>query len=368
MFRGIRRYSDDMRSLLALTTVALLAFANPAHAASQPFEKWLEGVRAEAKKKKLGDKALGALEGLQPIPRVIELDRKQPEGTMTFEQYASRVVRQERIDEGRRLFAEHKELLEKVSAQHGVEPQVLVALWGVETNFGTITGDYSVIGALATLAHDGRRAQFFRAQLFDALKIIDQGHITPEKMKGSWAGAMGQCQFMPGTFLPYAFDQDGDGRKDIWGTLPDVFGSSANYLKRIGWKRGAGWGQQVTLPEGFDASLMGREQMKTPAEWAALGVKGVEGAKLKGNGPASIIRPAGKAERVYMVHGNFSVLLRWNRSEYFATAVNLLADAIAAPERPLAPVPPLVPPASAPAPTSTPATAPTTGAKGSTGG
>lgn len=344
-----------MRSLLGFVVAALFFSATPALAASQPFDKWLEGLRAEAKKKKLGDKALSALEGLQPIPRVIELDRRQPEGTMTFEQYAARVVRQERIDEGRRLFAEHRELLEKVSAQHGVEPQVLVSLWGVETQFGTITGDYPVVGALATLAHDGRRAKFFRAQLFDALKIIDQGHITPDAMKGSWAGAMGQCQFMPGTFLAYAFDQDGDGRKDIWGTLPDVFGSSANYLRRSGWKRGGGWGQQVSLPDGFDPSLLGRNTRKTPAEWAALGVKGIDGAALKGNAPSSIIRPANRAERVYMVHGNFHVLLRWNRSEYFATAVSLLADAIAAPERPLAPIPPMTP---APAPA----------ASGSTGG
>jgi membrane-bound lytic murein transglycosylase B len=328
-----------MRSPLATAAVCALSlvFIAPAHAASQPFAQWLEGLKKEARKKGLGDKALSALDGLEPIPRVIELDRKQPEGTMTFEQYLEKVVRPDRIAEGRLLRSEHKDLLEAVASQHGVDPEFMVALWGVETSFGRITGNYSVVAALATLAHDGRRSAMFRAQLFDALKIIDQGHITPDAMKGSWAGAMGQCQFMPGTFIAYAFDQDGDGRKDIWSTLPDVFGSTSNYLRRIGWKRGAGWGQEVVLPEGFDTALLGQNVRKSAAEWAELGVKAKDGGKLTAPAPASVLRPAKNSQKVYLVHGNYRALLKWNRSEYFATAVSLLADAIAAPEPP--PVP-----------------------------
>ncbi len=325
------------RSLLA--TVVTVAFAatsfalpSPAFAAKQPFDTWLQSFAKEAKKKGVGEKGLAALEGIEPIPKVIELDRKQPEGTMTFERYLQIVVKPERITDGRRLLAEHGALLEKVAAQHGVDPAFIVALWGVETSFGKITGDYSVVASLATLAHDGRRAKLFTAQLLSALKILDEGHISAEEMKGSWAGAMGQCQFMPGTFLAYAFDQDGDGRKDIWGTLPDVFGSTANYLKKIGWKRGTGWGVEVVLPEGFDAALIGRDTRKSAGEWEKLGVKAKDGSTLKASAPASIVRPGGKTDRVFMVWGNYRALLNWNRSEYFATGVSLLADEIAKPQ------------------------------------
>ena len=322
-----------MRRFLTVFVVfacaAVALSPSSASAAKEPFDAWVAELAKDAKKRGIGQKGLSALEGVAPIPKVIELDRKQPEGTMTFERYLQIVVKEERIKEGRRLRAEHAELLEKVAAQHGVDPEFIVALWGVETSFGTITGDYPVVASLATLAHDGRRAKMFRAQLLDALRIIDQGHVSASEMKGSWAGAMGQCQFMPGTFLAYAFDQDGDGRKDIWGTLPDVFGSAANYLKKIGWKRGTGWGVEVVLPKGFDEKLVGRNTRKSADEWAKLGVKAKDGGALKAPAPASIVRPGGKTDRVFMIWGNYRVLLNWNRSEYFATGVSLLAEEIA---------------------------------------
>lgn len=318
-----------MRLLSALLVLALAVLSTPASAA-QPFAQWLQRLEKEAKQKGIGEKGLAALKGLEPIPRVIELDRRQPRSHMTFEEYFAKVVHEKRIDDGRRLLAEHRELVDAVADKHGVDPEFLVALWGVETNYGRITGDHPIVGSLATLAHEGRRASFFRKQLFAALQIIDEGHVSAADMKGSWAGAMGQCQFMPGTFLSYAIDHDGDGRKDIWSTQGDVFGSSANYLKRIKWKRGAGWGQEVQLPKGFDEALIGRKWKKPISAWTKLGVKGLSGEALKGDNEASLVRPGDKSERVFLVHGNYHVLLKWNRSEYFATVVSLLADAIAA--------------------------------------
>lgn len=319
--------------LSALLLLALFVSAAPASAAPS-FEVWLKGVEREAKKKGIGKKGRAALTDLKPIPKVIELDRKQPESRMTFEDYFAKVVHAQRIADGKRLLAEHRALLDEVADKHGLDPEFLVALWGVETNYGRITGDYPIINALATLAHEGRRAKFFRAQLFEALRIIDQGHISAEEMKGSWAGAMGQCQFMPGTFNSYAVDHDGDGRKNIWTTQADVFGSSANYLRRIKWKRGAGWGQEVQLPPGFDPALVSRHLEKPVSEWAKLGVKSLDGKPLEGTHAASVVLPGGKSQRAFLIHGNYRVLLHWNRSEFFATVVSLLADAIAHEEAP----------------------------------
>jgi membrane-bound lytic murein transglycosylase B len=324
-------YNPGVTSLRPLV-ILLAALPCAALAAPQDFATWLQAFRKDAAKAKLSPKALAALDGLEPLPEVVELDKKQPEFRLTLEEYLRKVVSPVRIAAGHERLAAHNEVLGEVSDKYGVPPEFIVALWGAESNYGSRQGDFSIVAALATLAHDGRRAQLFRAQLLDALKIIDQGHITAEAMKGSWAGAMGHCQFMPSTFLGYAVDHDGDGRRDIWGTLPDVFGSTANYLRKMGWRRGEPWGQPVQLPADFDKSWVGVDKPRPMKEWRELGLTTASGAPLPTNLPeASLVRPGKEPGPAYLVHRNFRVLLRWNRSEYFAASVSLLADALAQP-------------------------------------
>lgn len=308
----------------------LLGTAGAARAAEMPFDAWLEGVRAEARQKGISDSTVqAALTGIQPIPRVIELDRRQPEFTLTFAQYLDRVVPQSRIDKGRRMMAEHKELLTRIEGQFGVPARQIVALWGIETDFGRVTGGFKVIPALATLAHDGRRSTFFRKELMDALQIIDDGHIDADRMVGSWAGAMGQNQFMPSSFRAYAIDYTGDGKRDIWTTLPDVFASIANYLSRVGWKSDQTWGRAVTLPAGFDASLAEKKVKRPISAWQEIGVRRADGGDLPARDlSAQIVLPAGTDGPAYMVYDNFEAILKWNRSTYFAVAAGTLADAL----------------------------------------
>lgn len=329
----------DRRALLAgLGALGLGAALPPAASAqkgteAREFESWLQDLRAEARAQGISAKTLdGALSGIAPIPRVIELDRKQPETTLTFAQYRNRVASQQRIAQGRRNFEEHRTLLNEVAAAFGVQPQYIVALWGVETSYGAITGGFDVVPALATLAFDPRRSRFFRRELLDALKILDQGHISADKMKGSWAGAMGQCQFLPSSFLRFAVDYDGDGRRDIWNTQADVFASAANYLSKSGWNAGERWGRPVSLPPQFDRALIGLETTEPLRAWAALGVTRPDGSPLPvvDGFPASIVQPDGPGTAAFIVYENFKTILKWNRSTYFATTVGLIADQVAA--------------------------------------
>ncbi|MBO6783540.1 MAG: lytic murein transglycosylase [Alphaproteobacteria bacterium] len=322
-----------IRHALAAALIAGgLTVTTQAQAQTDPkFDAWLDGVRAEAQAKGVSPATLDkALAGVEPIPRIIELDRNQPETTITFSQYLERIVSPTRIRVGRQKLAEHREILEKVGAEFGVQPRFIVALWGIETNFGQFTGGFPVISALATLAYDGRRSQFFRDELMNALQILEEGHIAPEEMKGSWAGAMGQSQFMPSSFLRFAHDYDGDGAKDIWNTQADVFASAANYLKGVGWNDDITWGREVRLPDGFDPELASLDVVKTIPEWQALGVRRADGSNLPTRAlDASIVMPGKPGEPVFMIYGNYRSTLRWNRSHYFATAVGLLSDRIA---------------------------------------
>lgn len=230
----------------------------------QPFGIWLQEFKEEAIQQGISPSTLDkAFADTQPLPRVIELDRKQPETTLTLEEYLDKVVSNERIEKGHEMFSRHQEMLKRIGGKYGVEPEFIAALWGVETNYGSNTGSYSTIDALATLAYDGRRSAFFRDELLKTLKISESDHIAPRAIKGSWAGAMGQCQFMPSSFLNFAVDENGDGKRDIWNTETDIFASIANYLAKSGWREG---------------------------------------------------------------EDNTKVLLRWNRSTYFATAVKELAE------------------------------------------
>ena len=315
----------------ALLFAAGLAVAPGAGAES--FDSWLKALRAEALGKGVKAETLdAALRGVEPIGRVIELDRKQPEFTLTFDQYITRVVSKSRIDAGRARFAKHRVLLDEVLRKFGVQSRFIVALWGIESDFGRVTGGFPVIPALATLAHDGRRSAYFRGELLQALKILDEGHIGVDEMVGSWAGAMGQSQFMPSSFRAYARDFDGDGRRDIWTTLPDVFASAANYLARSGWKGDQTWGRRIRLPKGFDRAKAGLKVRRTVPEWAKLGVQNVDGGPLPTRAlKASVIIPSKDGSGpAFLIYQNYRTILKWNRSHYFAMAVGRLSDAIGA--------------------------------------
>lgn len=292
------------------------------------FQQWLEGVRQEALGEGVSKAVLDrAFHRLKPIPRVIELDRSQPEFKLTLDQYLKRVVTDKTVWDGQQLYREHRNLLEKLSRQYGVPPQYIVALWGIETRYGRVTGGYPVIAALATLAYDGRRSAFFRKELIRALKILEEGHIAVEDMDGSWAGAMGQVQFMPSSFVTYAVDHDGDGRIDIWDNVNDALASAANYLSRSGWRRNEGWGGEVTLPKGFDFREISGEIKKSLSQWKKMGLMG-KGVKGDPDCEAYLVQPDKKEDRFYLAYANYQVILKWNRSNYFAVAVGTLADRI----------------------------------------
>ncbi len=325
---------------------ALMVLGSPAARvqSSPDFATWLKDLRAEALEKGIREEVLeAAFEGVEPIPRVIELDRRQPEFTMTFEGYLGKIVPKSRIRKGRQKLNQHRALLEQVGAKYGVQPRFIVAFWGIESGYGRHTGGFSVIASLATLAYDGRRSAYFRKELLNALRIINDGHVTAAAMKGSWAGAMGQSQFMPSSFLNFAVDEDGDGRRDIWITQADVFASAANYLAKSGWRDDQTWGRRVRLPQDFDRTLASLDVIKPLDQWQALGVRRTDGADLPTRPlPASLVLPdgekapdgvgngnqgwAGNSGAAFLVYDNYRATLKWNRSTFFAIAVGYLAD------------------------------------------
>ncbi len=319
----------DVRRMATACVIAVVAAA-PAALAEQGFESFLDGVRDEARARGLKEATIAAaLNDVRPILRVIELDRRQPEFTLTFDQYMSRVVSPSRVEKGRTRLAEHATLLRRVADRFRVQPRFIVALWGIETDFGRFKGGFPVIASLVTLAHDGRRSAYFRRELFNALRILDEGHITPKEMVGSWAGAMGQNQFMPSSFLRFAVDYDGDGRRNIWTSREDVFASTANYLARSGWRGDQTWGRRVRLPTDFDAALIGLKIRKGLREWQRIGVRRHDGSDLpRRNLSASVIRHD-KTGPAYVVYNNYRTILKWNRAHFFAIAVGRLADRIA---------------------------------------
>ena len=313
---------------LACLLACLLA--TPVHA-SADFETWLAGFRAEAAAQGISAATLdSALTGVTPVERVIALDRRQPEFLQTFADYLGRRVTARQVSRGQSLMAEHAELLDAVERQYGVPKAVLVAFWGLETNYGATLGSLNIPASLATLAYDGRRSAFFRSQLLDALRIIDAGHVEAIDMTGSWAGAMGHMQFMPSTFRAYAVDADGDSRIDLWQSLPDAMHSAANYLRRAGWRAGEPVALALQLPEGFDWRKARVSNRLPVSEWAARGVTLRDGGSLPGaTGLAAIVLPQGWQGPAFMVFDNFDVVMRWNRSVNYALAVSQMAQALA---------------------------------------
>ncbi len=297
---------------------------------NQAFDRWIEGFRGRALAAGISPAVFDrAFTDVKYNTYVIGRDRNQSEFTKQIWEYLDSAVSKSRISNGRAALKRHGRLLERIERRYGVEKEIVTAIWGLESAFGTHRGDIPVIEALATLAFDGRRGRFFESQLIAALRILQAGDITPERMKGSWAGAMGHTQFIPTSFLSYAVDFTGDGRRDIWSDDPaDALASAAAYLARHGWKKGQPWGIEVRLPEGFDYRLAGARVKKPVSEWLALGIRDAGGRKIPDHGRASILLPAGARGAAFMIFDNFHVIERYNAADAYVIAVGHLADRI----------------------------------------
>jgi len=292
------------------------------------FENWLASFRPTALSAGISEATwTRATRDLRYNPRVIERDRSQAEFTKSIWEYLDSAVSDTRIENGRAALARYGATLRRIEARYGVEAEVVAAVWGMESNYGKNRGATQIIPALATLAYDGRRGAFFAEQLIAALKIVQAGDTDPAHMTGSWAGAMGHTQFIPTSYLSFAVDFTGDGRRDIWSDDPtDALASTAAYLARSGWVKGQPWGVEVQLPQGVNFALAGKKVKKSPAEWAALGVRGINGGAVPDHGAASILLPAGARGVALMIFGNFSVIGRYNNADSYIIGVGHLSD------------------------------------------
>lgn len=337
---------------LVAAVFPLLMFLTPGNAQEVdggdgqiPFDVWVTEFKAEAVADGIDPRIVdAAFEDVEPVARIIERDRSQPEYTLTFDQYLNRIATPTRIALGQKKRRQYDELLEKVGAHYGVQPRFIVAIWGIETNYGEIKPTMPVVPALATLAWDIRRSTFFRKELLQALHMVDEGYIELDKMYGSWAGAMGQPQFIPSSYMGYAQDFDGDNRRDIWSTEADVFASIANYLKSHGWSDDQTWGRRVSVPGEIRPGAAGLQrtgrsgcraidQLSVPkrlSEWQEMGVRRADGRDLPTRDiEGSLAWPDGPDGPVFMVYRNYQSILRYNCAHHYGLTVSMLADRIA---------------------------------------
>ena len=293
------------------------------------FHAWLQAFARDALAAGISQPTIDAtLAHAQWQPRVLELDQAQPEFTRTPWAYLDSAVSPQRVAQGREQHRLHAAALDAAAARYGVPASIVTAIWGMESNYGRNFGSFSAIDALATLAYDGRRRDWARGELLAALRIVERGDIAADALLGSWAGAMGHTQFLPSVFLGYAVDADGDGRRDIWGSVPDVTASTAHFLAQSGWREGEPWGAEVRLPAGFDYARAELGVRQSSEAWAAEGVRGIDGAALPALQAASILTPAGARGPAILVGPNFRALLRYNNSVNYALAAGLLARQI----------------------------------------
>ena len=292
------------------------------------FNLWLNKLKDEAIEKGISkETVIKTINKIEILPNIINKDRQQPEFIDNFSDYITRNVSNRKVRIGKNLLKDHKNLLNRLEKQFGVPERYLIAFWGIETNFGSYTGNYLVVNSLATLAFDPRRRNFFRNELLGAIKILDQKHTSFDKYKGSWAGASGQMQFMPSTFLEYAIDYSNDGKKDIWTNLPDSFASAANYLSQIGWEKDYIWGREVKLPKGFDYFDAQLGTSKSVNHWRIKGVKKANNTSLpESTIMGSIILPSGKDGPAFLVYKNFEKIMQWNRSIFYSLTVGYFSD------------------------------------------
>jgi len=288
---------------------------------------WIKGFRSRAASVGIRRDVLDrAFRGVRYDPEVVEKDRNQSEFKREIWDYLDAAVSPTRVEDGQTALRRHRRTLDRIEAHYGVEKEIVTAIWGMESTYGTRLGDLPLVQSLATLAYDGRRGAFFEKQLIAALQILQSGDVTPDRMKGSWAGAMGHTQFMPTSYEAYAVDFTGDGRRDVWSDDPtDALASTAAYLKRFGWRKGMPWGVEVRVPRG--AAFGSASRM--PSEWAARGVVGTDGRAVRDHGSARILQPAGPAGASFMVFANFDVIKRYNNADAYALGVGHLADRIA---------------------------------------
>lgn len=310
-------------------TVLVLSGFQTIDAANPNWQSWVAEVRQQALGEgippTLFDQAFADIH--EPSRQVKGLARSQPEHRLTYSRYLNTRADKYRIIIGQRKYNQNKELLDKIGEAYAVDPCFIVAFWGMESSYGDYMGDFPVIRSLATLAYDSTRKDFFRKELLLALHILQDGQITLPKFKGEWAGASGQCQFLPSSWKKYAVDYDGDGRKDIWTSKPDVFASIANYMKQNGWRAGEPWAIQVKLPAKFDTSLEGKSIVKPVSEWNAMGIRTMKGESLPyPEMQASIVQPNGGP--VFLAFPNYKMIMRYNNSIYYAGAIGYIADKV----------------------------------------
>ena len=327
------------RLILPLLCAASAAFSSPTFAQSggdqtnSGFADWLVGFRAEARAAGISDATLdSAFTGIKVNERVFSLNDNQPEFSRAIWDYLDTAVSDTKVEKGRTKFADERIALALIEEAYGVDAELIVSIWGMETAYGAILGNYDAIEALATLAYSGRRTAFGRAQLIGALKIIENGYATRDELKGSWAGAMGHTQFIPTTYLAYAVDHDSDGRRDIWANLGDVFASTANYLRSSKYQHNQPWGVEVRLPSDFDYALADHRLNKPVAQWLGLGIEGIRPnglSQIDPNKPGRVLVPAGHKGPAFIVFANFEAIMAYNRSTSYALAVAMLSDEIA---------------------------------------
>ncbi|MDF1802606.1 lytic murein transglycosylase [Thalassovita sp.] len=292
------------------------------------FQRWIKRFRARANAAGISDRTLDrAFRGVRYNTDVIQRDRNQSEFTKTLWEYLDSAASDTRVANGKKALRTQGRTLRAIEAKYGVDKEVVAAVWGLESAYGTYRGKNDIIESLATLAYDGRRGRFFEAQLIAALKILQSGDVAPRNMTGSWAGAMGHTQFIPTSYLAFAVDFTGDGKRDIWSDNPaDALASTAAYLKRHGWVTGQPWGIEVQLPQKFNYALANRKIKKSPAEWARLGIRDMKGRKVPNHGQASLLLPAGAQGAAFLIFKNFSVIERYNTADAYVIGVGHLSD------------------------------------------
>jgi len=333
-----------MRAFLVSLLLASPALADPALNGETPpeqqagehmaysgteagFQDWLTAFRPRALAAGLSPATLEALDGLSFATTVVEKDRNQSEFTKPIWTYLDSAASDDRIAAGVKALERHRALFDRLETAYGVDREIVAAIWGLESAYGTFRGEIPTLQALASLAYDGRRGAFFEAQLIEALKIVQARHIPAAAMRGSWAGAMGHTQFMPSSFWTFAVDFDGDGRRDIWGDDPtDALASAAAYLAKSGWTRGMPWGMEVTLPPGFDYVQTTERVRKPVSDWQAMGVRRADGGDLPDHGLASVLLPAGHRGAAFLIFSNFQVIETYNKADAYVIGVGHLAD------------------------------------------
>lgn len=296
--------------------------------ADAKWDNYIYALRTEAITKGIRPEIVDeAFQGIkEPHQEVLHFDRTQPEKRITYDQYRRSRASRDRIVIGRQEIKKNRELLDKIAAHYHVDPCFIASLWGLETSYGRYMGKFSVIQSLVTLSYENRRAAIFRKELFYALEMLNEGHTTMKELKGEWAGATGQPQFLPSTWHNYAVDFDGDGRKDIWKSKGDIFASIANYLKKLGWQENQPWTMEVNLPANFDRALLTTKTVNTVAQWEAMGVHFAQTENVDPQLVASVIQPDGAP--AMMVFNNFRVIMKWNHSSYYAGTVGYMSKEI----------------------------------------